>query len=158
MIVYDLSCSSSHRFEVWFRSSADFAEQREKGWLQCPECGCEQVDKAPMAPSVPAKSSARSEALSNAPAQEIVSGGESAIPPKVMEAMKALAKAQSEAIKESKWVGKDFAQQARDMHYGEKDEELIHGKATPEEAQDLVDEGIAVAPLLVPVADPDELN
>lgn len=158
MIVFDLSCSNSHRFEGWFKSSGDFESQRERGLLTCPECGCAEVGKAPMAPAVPAKSNARADTSPAQSEQEIVSGGESAIPPKVMAAMQALAKAQAEAIKDSKWVGKDFAKQVRDMHYGEKDEELVHGKATPEEAQDLVDEGIAVAPLLVPIADPDELN
>ena len=158
MIAYDLSCSNSHRFEAWFRSGEDFATQQDKGWLECPECGCQQVRKAPMAPAVPAKSNARSAALPSQARQDAVSGGGAAIPPKVLQAMQALARAQSEAIRDSTWVGKDFAKQARDMHYGEKDEQLIHGKATPEEAQDLVDEGIAVAPLLIPIADPDELN
>lgn len=158
MIVYDLSCSNSHRFEVWFRSSSDFAEQRERGWLQCPECGCERIEKAPMAPAVPAKSNARSEVPAATSTEVVVSGGEGALPPKVIAAMEVLAKVQAEAIKDSKWVGKDFAKEVRDMHYGEKDAALVHGKATPEEAQDLVDEGIAVAPLLVPIADPDELN
>jgi len=44
------------------------------------------------------------------------------------------------------------------MHYGEKDLEAIHGKATLKEAQELLDEGISVAPLPFPVAEPDELN
>ena len=160
MIVYDLSCSNSHRFEVWFRSSADFAEQREKGWLQCPECGCEEVDKAPMAPAVGAKGNSRNEVVARDRTSDAVSGGagEHSLPPKLVEAMKALAKVQAETIKDSTWVGKDFARQSREMHYGDRDEALIHGKATPEEAKELADEGINVAPLLIPVADPDELN
>ena len=44
------------------------------------------------------------------------------------------------------------------MHYGERDIETIHGQATLDEAQELLEEGIAVMPLLVPVADPEELN
>jgi hypothetical protein len=44
------------------------------------------------------------------------------------------------------------------MHYGEADETPIHGRATRDEAEEMVAEGIAVAPLLVPVAPPDELN
>ena len=160
MIVYDLTCSNSHRFEAWFRSGADFAAQREKGWLQCPECGIGEVDKAPMAPAVGAKANSRSEAVRSEGQSGSVSGGagENALPPKLVEAMKALAKVQAETIKDSTWVGKDFAKQSREMHYGDRDEALIHGKATPEQAKELAEEGINVAPLLIPVADPDELN
>ena len=44
------------------------------------------------------------------------------------------------------------------MHYGERDHEPIHGQATADEARDLIEEGIAVAPLLVPVIPPDQAN
>ena len=44
------------------------------------------------------------------------------------------------------------------MHYGETDEAPIHGKATKDEAAEMVAEGITVAPLLFPVAPPDKLN
>lgn len=55
-------------------------------------------------------------------------------------------------------MGKDFAAQSREMHYGERDEKLIHGRATKEEALDLIEEGIGIAPLLVPVVPPEEAN
>jgi hypothetical protein len=61
---------------------------------------------------------------------------------------KALATMQAEALKSSKWVGDSFADDARAMHYGEKDVEAIHGQATPEEARDLIEEGIEIAPVL----------
>ena len=70
----------------------------------------------------------------------------------------ALAKIQAEAIKTSRWVGDKFADQSRAMHYGDADHATIHGQATREEARDLLDEGIMVAPLLIPIAPPDEIN
>ncbi|NNC59566.1 MAG: DUF1178 family protein [Erythrobacter sp.] len=160
MIVFDLSCSNSHQFEGWFGSSADYESQRERGLLSCPQCGCEQVAKAPMAPAVPAKSNGKKVIATTEKNSLPVSGGagEQALPPKLVEAMKALARVQAETIKKSTWVGEKFAEQSRAMHYGEADEKLIHGEASLEEAQDLIDEGIAVAPLLVPVTPPDELN
>lgn len=158
MIVFDLACSASHRFEGWFRSTADYEDQVANGLVQCPECGCEEIAKAPMAPAVPAKGNARLE-ITAGPVPASVSGGaRPALPAKLVEAMKALAKVQAETIKDSTWVGDDFAQRSREMHYGERDEALIHGKATADEARELLDEGIAVAPLLIPVAPPDELN
>ena len=69
-----------------------------------------------------------------------------------------VARMQAEALKTSTWVGDDFAEQSRKMHYGEQDAAPIHGKATPDEARGLAEEGVPVMPLLVPVTPPDELN
>ncbi len=41
-------------------------------------------------------------------------------------------------------VGADFAEEARRMHYFEAPERSIRGVATPEEYEELVDEGIEV--------------
>ena len=159
MIVYDLLCSHGHRFEGWFGSSDDYAEQRESGLLACPECGTPDVDKAPMAPAVPAKGNARKE---NAPVETAESDqhpvSNTPMPAEVRKALAALAEAQFRALEKSTWVGDKFAEKSRAMHYGEADEAPIHGQASAEEARGLLDEGIAVAPLPFPVAPPDELN
>lgn len=154
MIVYDLSCELGHRFEGWFGSSGDYAEQRERGFLTCPECGSAEVSKAPMAPAVPAKGNTRTEA----PTERAAPVSNKPMPPEVQEAMAKLAKVQAEALKKSTWVGDKFAEVSRKMHYGETDEKPIHGQASLEEAKTLVDEGIPVAPLPFPVAPPDKLN
>ena len=49
-------------------------------------------------------------------------------------------------------VGDRFAEEARRIHYGEVDERAIRGRATPDEAQALKDEGIEVVSLPVPPA------
>ncbi len=154
MIVYDLHCDNGHRFEGWFGSSADYDSQRERGLVDCPECGSKTVGKAPMAPAVGAKGNkeeprapSKDAQLSNAP-----------MPPEVEKALKQLAKAQAKALESSTWVGDKFADEARSQHYGEKDEVPIHGKATKKEAEDLASEGISVAPILFPIAEPDKLN
>ncbi len=154
MIVFDLHCDNGHRFEGWFGSSADFDSQRSRGLVDCPECGSKTVGKAPMAPAVSAKGNKtegvaqeREAQLSNAP-----------MPPEVEKALKQLAKAQAKALEKSTWVGEKFADEARSQHYGEKDEAPIHGKATRKEAEDLASEGISVAPILFPIAEPDKLN
>ncbi len=153
MIVFDLSCSQGHRFEGWFGSSDDFAEQKAGGLIECPTCGCDEVGKAPMAPSVPAKGNARAE--SSDETRQMTTGD---MPSAVRKALEGLAKAQAKALETSTWVGDRFAEKAREMHYGETDEAPIHGRATRDQAEELSAEGIAVAPLLVPVAPPDELN
>ncbi|MBD3728469.1 MAG: DUF1178 family protein [Sphingomonadales bacterium] len=156
MIVFDLHCAEGHRFEGWFGSSEDYASQQQRGLVACPHCGSAQVAKAPMAPAVPAKSNQRSDVAQRGEASRPVVGGE--IPPEVMQAMRALAEAQARALKQSKWVGDDFAEQSRAMHYGERELEAIHGKATLKEAKELMEEGVPLAPIMFPMADPDELN
>lgn len=158
MIVYDLICDQSHRFEGWFGSSADFAEQRDRGLLSCPQCGSGEVIKAPMAPAVPAKGNTRKDTGSVTATATATPVSNQPMPAEVKEAMAKLAKAQSEALKQSTWVGDKFAETSRKMHYGETDEKPIHGQASVEEAKSLIDEGIAVAPLPFPVAPPDKLN
>ncbi|WP_369025188.1 DUF1178 family protein [Qipengyuania sp. RANM35] len=150
MIVFDLCCSEGHRFEGWFGSSGDYSSQQERGLVTCPACGSSQVDKAPMAPAVPAKGNTRAEQST-----QMVRGE---MPAEVKQALKALAEAQAKALEKSTWVGADFAEKARSMHYGEADEAPIHGQASKEEAEEMLAEGIAVAPLLFPVAPPEELN
>ena len=156
MIVFDLSCAEGHRFEGWFASSGEFAGQQARGLVTCPQCGSVEVAKAPMAPAVLAKGNRRAEPQRPRDTRQRVTGGK--IPAEVRQAMAALAKAQSKALSESRWVGEGFAEESRAMHYGEKDLEAIHGKATLKEAKELLDEGISVAPLPFPIAEPDELN
>lgn len=67
-----------------------------------------------------------------------------------------LAKLQEKALESSKWVGKNFAETARAMHYGEQDEKAVHGEVSPKEAKDLLDEGIEIAPLPLPIRRPND--
>jgi hypothetical protein len=150
MIVFDLSCPIGHRFEGWFASSDAFAKQVSTGLVECPHCGSVAIEKAPMAPAVPAKGNARSETLPRSLTN--------AVAPQVAAAMRTLADAQAKALRNSTWVGADFAEQSRAMHYGEREQATIHGQATPDEAKALVEEGVPVAPLPFPVAPPEELN
>jgi len=154
MIVFDLCCEAGHQFEGWFGSSDDFAGQQARGLVTCPACGSAAVDKAPMAPAVPRKGNRQAVAVQ--PEKQAMTRGP--MPPEVAEALQKLAEAQARALKDSKWVGDAFAEQSRAMHYGERDTETIHGRATHDEAVELFEEGIPVAPLPFPVAPPDDLN
>ena len=155
MIVFDLECrAGGHRFEGWFGSSDDFADQQDRGLLSCPQCGSVDVVKAVMAPAVGKKGN---QGVAAAPSTgKAVSNA--TLPPEVVKAMTKLAEMQAEALKTSRWVGGNFAEDARAMHYGERKTEVIHGQATLEEAKGLLDEGIGVAPLPFPVVPPDKAN
>ena len=133
MIVFDLHCRDGGEiFEAWFRSNADFDEQKSAGLVQCPFCQSANVGKAPMAPSVPRKGSENPLAR--------------------------LAAMQAEMLKDSRWVGDQFADTARAMHSGEIDPSPVHGNATLEQAKSLVDDGVPVAPLPLPVTPPSQVN
>jgi len=133
VIVFDLQCrDGGETFEAWFRSSEDFEEQRTAGLVQCAVCGSSNIEKAPMAPRVPRK------------------GG--------VEPFARLAAMQSEMLKDSRWVGEKFATTARAMHSGEIPPEQVHGQATLAEAKSLVDDGVAIAPLPLPVVPPSQVN
>lgn len=154
MIVFDLACPLGHRFEGWFASSDAFAEQRARGLVACPYCDDTAVTKAPMAPAVAAKSNRAAEP--RPPVQ--MARNVAPMPPEVTQAFRALATMQARALANSEWVGDRFAQEVRSMHYGESDEKLVHGRASREDAEALLEEGIAVAPLLVPLCPPEERN
>lgn len=107
-----------------------------------------------MAPAVPKKGNQ----LASSPAQERHPIANHPLPPEVAQAMKKLAEAQAKALEQSRWVGEDFAETSRAMHYGERETETIHGQATADEVEELLDEGISVAPLPFPVAGPEDVN
>jgi hypothetical protein len=133
MIVFDLVClDGGETFEAWFRSNADYDEQREAGLVECPFCQSPHIAKAPMAPSVPRKP---------------IDGPFAKV-----------AELQAELLKGSRWVGDEFAETARAIHGGEIKPEPVHGNATVEQAKALVDEGVPVAPLPLPVVPPSQVN
>lgn len=164
MIVYDLECrSAQHRFEGWFKSSSDFTSQQERGLVTCPHCGSSDVGKAIQAPRVGRKGNQVPESVrmgrktEGAPAVPAPMAN-APLPPEAIQVMRKLASLQAEALKSSRYVGSDFAEDARAMHYGERDAEPIHGQATLAEAQELAEEGIAVMPLPFPVVPPEQAN
>lgn len=180
MIVFDLKCSSGHVFEGWFASGDDYEYQRASGLLLCPVCNAADVSKAVMAPAVTAKSNQKPDMPpgirkkdENMPVHSAAGKGGVPVPVpaagpssppdaghniQMMQLMRAMAQAQAEALKNSKWVGDRFADQARAMHYGEEDHHPIHGEVDAREARDLLEEGVDVAPLLFPVAPPESRN
>lgn len=143
MIIFDLKCAPhGHVFEAWFGSNEDFGAQRARGLVACPICGSAEVDKAPMAPRVGAKGNC---------------GGE--LPPDAVKAALAgMAEAQKQMLAQSEHVGDRFPDEARAIHLGEAEGRAIHGRATPQQAEDLRDEGIPVAPLPFPVVPPESEN
>jgi len=151
LIIFDLRCAAQgHVFEAWFGSTADYETQKARGLVACPLCGSAEIAKAPMAPAVGAKGNSRAPTA----APELFSGD----PEKVKAMLAAAAAVQKQMLQGSESVGDRFADEARAIHLGEAEARAIHGRATRAQAESLVEDGIPVAPLPFPVADPGAEN
>jgi hypothetical protein len=143
MKVLDLQCSHGHGFEGWFGSEDDFVSQCAQSQVQCPVCGDPSIVKKLSAPRLNL-SGRREEPQAT---QEVVA------PTKDDEALTAAWMAMArQVVANTTDVGNAFAEEARKMHYGEAEERGIRGKTTPQEARELVEEGIAVLPFVLPEA------
>jgi hypothetical protein len=145
MIKYSLICDASHSFEGWFSNSADFDKQSKKRLLECPVCGSAKVEKALMAPAIARKGSL---SVSSAKEEKLAAYRK--------ELNEAARKAKAYVEKNFDNVGKKFPEEARKIHYGETKERGIYGEAEPQEVKELIEEGIEVAPVPVPVEEPAE--
>lgn len=128
MINYNLRCHRGHEFEGWFQCSSAFDDQQTSGRLACPTCSSVRIEKAIMAPAVSGTKKSRAKADA----------------PQMRPFMTGLRKYVQQ---NADYVGPNFAEEARRIHYGETPDRHIYGEATPREAQDLVEEGVDVAPL-----------
>lgn len=153
MKVLDLQCRNQHLFEGWFASEDEYASQSQRGMVQCPVCSDPGVVKKLSAPRLNL-SGAREPKTANG--EQTALANTAAVPGRASDAEAALASAwmamARHVVANTVDVGKEFAEEARKMHYGEAEVRGIRGQTTLEQAQELVDEGIAVVPLLLPEA------
>ncbi|TDQ78837.1 hypothetical protein A8950_3298 [Dongia mobilis] len=129
MILFQLSCSRNHSFDIWFKDGNSADRQLSRRMVECPECGDRKVAKALMAP-------------------RIGSAGKDDSPN-----MAVMAKAMRDQLAEMRrkveencdYVGERFADEARKIHYGEAQARGIYGEASDEQHRELAEEGIEVA-------------
>ena len=163
MIVFDLVCGDNHVFEAWFGSSADYDAQRARGLISCPLCGSTEVGKAVMAPAVAAKGNrlpvpTAAPDTAGSPGKAVPMRGGPPLPAEMKSMLAALARAQAKALENSEHVGRRFAEEARAIHEGDAPDRVIHGEASPAEARALIEDGVPVAPLPLPVVPPEKLQ
>lgn len=161
MKVLDLQCEHNHLFEGWFGSEADFQDQQARGLVQCPLCGNATVTKLLSAPRLNfgkarqpvSDAPSTSSASANPPAPTSPTATEVAamLPPEHALATAWLAMTRR-IMAQTEDVGSKFAEEARKIHYGETEERGIRGRATPDETEALLEEGIGVMPFFVPDA------
>lgn len=170
MKVLDLQCRLGHSFEGWFGSQSDYDAQRERGLVACPVCNDSEITKmlsaprlnlghgaapeptpGPGAPTAGTKSDvdalpsqAADPSTDAAPAMPVV------VPEALQQMHLALMKMVRHVMANTEDVGSQFAEEARKIHYGERQARFIRGQATREETEALIDEGIEVMALPVP--------
>ncbi len=143
MIRFALTCEEGHEFDAWFASGSACDEQIEAGAVLCPDCGGNDVRKAPMAPAVLRGRGKAGKAQPHTGTREADGAAEAE-----QRRTYAFLKGLREHLKaNADDVGKAFAREARKMHYSETEERSIYGEATIEEAKTLNEEGIPVVPL-----------
>jgi len=157
VIKYALVCASGHDFESWFADSAAYDKQAKRKLVTCPVCGSSKVEKAIMAPRLSGarKRDAAPAPIADAPAAPPAAAPVAMISPQEQEFRAKLKELRDHLTKNATDVGGKFPEEARKMHYGEKEHRSIYGVASPEEAKELAEEGIEFHPL--PVL-PDERN
>jgi hypothetical protein len=146
MKVFNLACEHEHRFEGWFGSADDYDSQLARGLIECPVCASHSIRKLPAAPRLNL-----SGATDKPPSSDARPSGASvpnAPDPRAVQAI--MLKMARALIENTEDVGGRFAEEARRIHYREAPERGIRGVATPDEAQELADEGIEVMSFAIP--------
>lgn len=165
MKVLDLQCSQGHSFEGWFGSQDDYDAQRARGLVTCPVCNDSEIVKMLSAPRLnlghgvaPMPTASDTSGQENAkpaaaPALPDTVGSQGMLPTdarSLQHMQAAMVNMVRHVMAHTEDVGTQFAEEARKIHYGEREERNIRGQATREETEALLEEGIDVMPLPVP--------
>ena len=129
MIKYRLVCKNcSLSFDSWFASSNEFEKLKKKNYLNCHKCNSTKVEKTLMAPKMIKISN---HLKINKERKEL-----KVIKRKIVEY-------QNFIKKNFEYVGKNFAYEARSIHYDKKKKKKgIYGTASLNEINELKEEGI----------------
>lgn len=148
MIRYTLRCDQDHSFESWFQSSSAYDSQVKRKLVSCPVCGSAKVEKAIMAPRIAGKKGRdKAPAPVETPAEAMPSESTSLMMSQERELRAKIKELRDHIVKNADNVGERFPNEARAMHYGDKEHRPIYGEASPEEARSLIEEGVEVSPL-----------
>ena len=128
MIKYKLFCRNCNlKFDSWFASSNEYERLKKKKLLSCHKCNSINVEKTIMAPQLINKSNS-----------------DDKIKIEKYNKVKKTIMGYQKFVKENfKFVGDNFAYEARSIHYNSKKKSKgIYGNASKEDLKELKDEGI----------------
>ncbi len=129
MIKYKLFCKNCNvKFDSWFASSVEYERLKKKKLLNCHKCNSIRVEKSIMAPQLINRKLKKNEKLNLEKYQKV----------------KKTIMSYQKFIKDNlKYVGDNFAYEARSIHYNNKKKSKgIYGRASKEDLKELKEEGI----------------
>jgi hypothetical protein len=160
MILFDIKCSDGHIFEAWFQNNDTYEKQVENHMIECPLCGCTKISKSLMAPNIASTSTSEKVGLEelniNADQHRVMVSAHSPDDNQVSseDVKRALdhmhntmAKFRRQVEKSCEYVGNNFAEEARKIHYGDSEKRGIYGETTIRETEELIEEGIDILPV-----------
>ena len=129
MIKYRLLCKECNfKFDSWFASSNEFDRLKKKGLLTCHICNSVKVEKTLMAPQLINSNLKKEEKINSEKYQKV---------------KKTILGYQKFIKNNFKYVGDNFAYEARSIHYNNKKiEKGIYGTASKKDLDELREEGI----------------
>ena len=139
MIKYNLKCNNNHEFESWFADSREFEKLKKRRLLECIYCSSKEISKSIMAPMV---SVAKNKTYDLEIDQQMIK-----------EEKTKLKKIQKYIEKNFEYVGENFSKKVREIYYDKKSKKTIYGITTPQEREELKEEGIDL--LSIPWIDKD---
>ena len=128
MIKYNLKCQNGHEFKSWFSSSSEFDKLKKKNLLECIYCNSKNISKSIMAPSISVIKGKKIELKD--------------VDKYFKHEKDQLMKIRKFIEKNFEYVGKDFSKKVREIYYDKKCKKTIYGTTTPEEREELAEEGI----------------
>ena len=129
MIIYSFGCSEVHNFDAWFFSSKAYEDQVQDSLVLCPLCNSREIKKNIMSPNIGKKGN-KSHTNNDVKKIEVM-----------------MNKVRKHVEKNYEYVGEKFPEEARAMHYEEKESKDIYGESSIEEAKELIEEGIDIHPI-----------
>ena len=126
MIIYDLKCEKGHTFEGWFKDQQTWILQKSQKLVSCPVCNSSSIEMIPSSITVMGKDSREASKLQE---KELSPAG----------ALKILHQYIDNNFED---VGNKFAEIALKIHYGDEEKRNIKGTSTPQEEDDLKEEGV----------------
>ena len=129
MIKYILKCCKGHEFESWFSNSNEFDKLNKKKLLECIYCSSNNIKKSIMAPMISGSKKDKDE--NTILLKENLSTKKNE-----------LLKIRKFVEKNFEYVGDKFSQKVREVYYDRNTKKSIYGTTTPEEREELAEEGI----------------
>ena len=130
MIKYKLICKDCEMtFDSWFASSKEYDKLKKKKFLNCHNCSSLNVEKSLMSPTLINTKNKNQSSVNDLE--------------KISKIKKTIKEYQNFIKKNFKYVGANFAYEARSIHYNSKKKNTgIYGTASKQELKELSEEGI----------------